>query len=1113
MSPIDAALDRSRTVLSLLLFILIAGFIAYATIPKEADPDVNIPIIYVSMHHEGISPEDAERLLVRPMEQQMQSIEGLKELRSTGYQGGANVLAEFEAGFDADEALQDVREKVDIAKPELPEETDEPTVNEVNLSLFPVLVVTLSGPAPERTLLRLARTLQDEIESIPSVLEARITGDREESVELLIDPAEVESYGLEPADLFNKIDRSNQLIAAGALDTGAGRFSIKVPGLYESVDDILNQPLVSSGESVVRVRDLAEVRRTFKDPTQFARVDGERAIGLEVSKRTGENIIETIEAVRALVTEAATRFPETVEVSFSQDKSEDIRTMLKDLQNNVISAVLLVMVVIVGALGVRGGLLVGIAIPGSFLAGILVLSIAGLTVNIVVLFSLILAVGMLVDGAIVVTEYADRKLAEGESKDVAYGLAAKRMAWPIIASTATTLAAFLPLLFWPGIVGEFMKFLPITLIATLSASLAMALIFVPVLGARLGGVVRIVLTLAVAAALVGIAMGLTGSVLGWMALIVTGVAGVAGLVLGWWLGGIAGRLVERQDIDPERAKALAAEADEDRTPLDRIGGFTGGYLKLLGLMLRAPGTVLFVSLLSLVGVYAAYGQFGKGVEFFPSVEPEQLIVNIHARGNMAVREKDALVREVEADLLAMQAERGEFHTIYTAAGIFQNRDDEAEDIIGKIQLEFVDWEERRPAAAIKREIRERTADLAGLWVEVREPEAGPPTGKPVHVQLSARDPSKLDDAVRVIRDRLESMPGLVDLEDSRPIPGIEWKLSVDRAQAAKFDADISLIGSFIQLVTKGLKVSEYRPDDSDDEVDISARFPEEYRTIDQLDRLRINTGRGQVPVGNFVERSAQQQTGVLNRVDSRRIMYVRADVAEGVLPDDKVREIRAWLDGNPGLPEGVNVEFKGEDEEQKKAQEFLVQAFAVALFLMAVILVTQFNSFYSAFLILSAVVMSTVGVLLGLMAMGEPFGIVMSGIGVIALAGIVVNNNIVLIDTFDRLKLTSPTPREAILRTGAQRLRPVMLTTVTTILGLMPMVLQTNIDFVARTVSIGAPSTQWWVQLSTAIVFGLAFATVLTLLVTPSALMVRANIQTRRARKADGTGATAQPAE
>lgn len=1121
MTPIDAALNRSRTVLGLLVFILVAGFIAYVNIPKEADPDVNIPIIYVSMHHEGISPEDAEKLLVRPMEKELQSIEGVKEMRSTAYEGGANVLLEFEAGFNADAALVDVREGVDKAKPELPEDTDEPTVNEVNLSLFPVLVVTLSGDMPERALLRLARDLRDRIETVPMVLEAKIAGDREEAVDILIDPMRVEAYGLELADLLQRIDGSNVLIAAGALDTGSGRFSIKVPGLYSDVSDILNIPVVVDGDAVVRLRDIAEVRRSFKDVTTIARVDGKPALALEVSKRTGENIIDTIEAVRALVTAEAEFWPPTVDYAFSQDKSSDIRQMLTDLQNNVLSAVLLVMIVIVGALGLRGGLLVGIAIPGSFLAGILVLSTAGLTVNVVVLFALILAVGMLVDGAIVVTEYADRKLAEGIAKQQAFGLAAKRMAWPIAASTATTLAAFLPLMFWPGIVGEFMKFLPITLIATLSASLAMALIFVPVLGANFAVVIRLVLTLAVAAIGGSVLAGLASD--GALPLPVPAavlLGGLPGAVLGFWLGGVSGRLLEAVNADPEKAKAMAAEPEDagDGDPgidLTSIGGGTGLYVRFLDQVLKVPSLVLGLAVATLVGSIMAYGTFGKGVEFFPSIEPEQIIVNIHGRGNMAVREKDALVAEVEDRVLNLQRERGELETVYTSAGNFETRDDEAEDIIGKIQIEFTDWDTRRPASEIKADLRARTKDISGLWIEIREPDAGPPVGKPIHVQLSARNPELLEGAVDRVRAKLEGMSGLTDIEDSSPVPGIEWKLDIDRVQAAKFEANVATLGSFVQLVTKGLKVSDYRPNDSDDEVDILARFPEQYRTLDQLDSIRVNTPMGAIPVGNFVERTAEPRTGMLRRVDTKRIMFVKADIEDGVLADDKVREIKAWL-ANAELPRGVEVAFKGEDEEQQAAQAFLMKAFTVALFLMAIILVTQFNSFYSAFLILFAVVMSTVGVLIGLLAVGQPFGIVMSGIGVIALAGIVVNNNIVLIDTFDRLAKVSKDARSAILRTGAQRLRPVLLTTVTTILGLLPMVLQVNIDFITREVSTGAPSTQWWVQLSTAIVFGLAFATLLTLVVTPSALMLRANLANfakRRREKKAAKGGTNEDAE
>ena len=1108
MSLIDAALARSRTVLASLALLLATGLAAYIAIPKESDPDINIPIIYVSMSHEGISPEDAERLLIRPMETELQGIEGVKEMRSTAFLGGANVLMEFDAGFDADTALADVREKVDLAKTELPDHTDEPTVNEVNLSLFPVLVVTLGGDVPERTLLRLARDLSDSIEAIPSVLEVNIGGDREEQVEVILDPVLLDSYEIEVQEILAVVARSNQLIAAGSLDTGRGRFAIKLPGLFESVNDVLDLPLKVSGDAAVTVRDIATVRRTFKDRLTVARLSGKPAISLEVSKRTGENIIDTIEQVRAVVAEEQANWPGAVEVSYSQDKSSDIRTMLTDLQNNFISAVLLVMIVVVAALGLRNGILVGIAIPGSFLTGILVLSTLGLTVNIVVLFSLILAVGMLVDGAIVVTEYAERKLREGEPAARAYALAAKRMAWPIIASTATTLAAFAPLLFWPGLVGEFMKFLPITLVATLTASLAMALIFVPVMGANLSIVARIFFLLVgigLGAGLsIAVAFGVAGAVFGdgTASLITSIVAGGLGAVAGTWLGlRLGGRVAASLDRPPTAGVDEAQQLGAESGHLGHIGGATGLYLKVLRGALRYPAKVLAGAVVAMVGSWMLYGAFGQGIEFFPDVEPEQAIVQVHARGNLSVREKVALVAEVEREVLTIQHERGEFETIYMIAGnLSSNDDDQAEDVIGRLQLELADWDLRRPADDILADIRARTAHLAGIHIEARKPRAGPPVGKPVQVQLSSRNPDLLEAEAAKVRRFMDNLDGLADVEDSRPMPGIEWELTVDRAQAAKFGADIQAIGQFVKLVTNGLKLSEYRPDDTDDEIDIVVRYPAAQRTIDQLDRIRLQTSAGLVPISNFVTRHPVPRVGQLRRVDNKRIMKVMAEVDAGVLPNDMVRQITAWLP-TADIDPRVAVTFKGEDQEQADAQAFLQRAFGIALFIMAIILVTQFNSFYSAFLILSAVIMSTVGVMLGLLIIGQPFGIVMSGVGVIALAGIVVNNNIVLIDTYDRLKRTISDPVQAILRTGAQRLRPVLLTTVTTILGLLPMVLQLNIDFATREISRGAPSTQWWVQLATAVAFGLAFATVLTLIVTPSALMVRSNLQVWQARR------------
>jgi multidrug efflux pump len=1025
-SLVDAAFGRTRTVLLVLALLLVAGFTTYLAIPKESEPDVQIPIVYVSVSYEGISAFDAERLLARPVESELQGLEGVKEIESVSTQGRTTVTIEFDTGVDIDQAVIDVRDKVDRAKAEFPVGTDEPTVEEVNLALFPVLVVTLSGDVPERALLRIARDLQDRIEAVRNVLEVEIAGEREELLEVIVDPLKIESYGLKLDDVVRAVDTNNQIVAAGALDAGGGRFDIEVPGVFESFEDLMNLPIKTEGEAVVRIGDIAAVRSTFKDPEGFARVDGRPALALEVSKRIGANIIDTIADVRAVVDEARADWPANLEIGFVQDKSDNINQMLTDLQNNVLAAVLLVMIVVVAALGMRSALLVGFAVPGSFLTGILVLGLFGLTVNMVVLFGLILAVGMLVDGAIVVTELADRKMAEGLPKREAYQLAAGRMAMPITAATLTTLAAFLPLLFWPGIVGEFMQYLPITLLATLTASLAMALVFVPALGSIFG---------------------------------------------------------KATATDPLTMKRLSASEGGD---LHEIGGLTGAYVRLLERVLRRPSVTAVAAVLIAVGAYAAYGTLGRGVEFFPAVEPERAQLMVHASGDHSIHELDALIREVETQVLTVDGIR----QVYARSGLSFRGDGIDEDVVGILQLEFEPWQVRRPAAAIFADIEERTAGLAGIHVEQREEEAGPPVGKPIQIEIGADLPDRLMPVVQRVRAHLDGMSGLREVTDSRPIPGIEWKMRVDRENAARLGTDIATVGAHVQLVSNGVLLGTYRPDEADDEVDIRARFPIEYRTLHQLDRLIVNTETGTVPVSSFVSLTPVQRTGDLTRIDGRRVYTVTADVAPGVLADDKVQEIRGWL-ADQSFDPAVSVVFKGEDEEQREAQAFLSKAFGVALFLIAIILVTQFNSFYEAGLILSAVVFSTVGVLLGLLVTNQPFGIVMSGVGVIALAGIVVNNNIVLIDTYNELVKRGLGYREAILRTGAQRLRPVLLTTVTTILGLMPMVLKVNIDLFTRQITVGGPSTDWWAQLATAVAGGLAFATLLTLVLTPALLMLR----------------------
>ena len=1035
-NPIDYAINHSRLTLATLLFLLVAGFSAYMTIPKEAEPDVSIPIIYVNVTQRGISPEDAERLILKPLETQLKTVENVKEMRSSAFEGGGYVLLEFEAGFDSDAALADVRAKVDDAKSDLPSDADEPQVAEVNLSLFPVLVVALSGDVPERTLIRVARQAQTAIEQIPGVLNADLRGDRDEAVEIIAEPMLLQSYDIPLDRLITAFATGNSLVAAGALESETGRFAVKVPSLIESSADILNFPIAVSGDAAVTLGDVAEIRPTFKDPTSITRVNGKPAISIEVSKRPGANLIETVDATRKVVEELTKAWPATVNVAFTQDKSKDIRIMLHELQNSVITAVLLVIVIMLMVLGGRASMFIGIAIPASFLAGILGLQLAGLTVNIVVLFSLILAVGMLVDDAIIVSEFAERRMSEGMAPRDAYSLAAKRMSGPVIAATATRVAAFSPLLFWPGIVGEFMKYLPLTLIATLSASLAVALFFTPTLGAMLG---------------------------------------------------------------------RASHTQSEHHLKDR-----GLYMRTVKLALRRPLATLGVAALMLFGIIQAYGTFGNGVEFFPDIEPDFGLVQVRARGNLSIQEKDNLVRQVEQRLLGMP----ELETVYARAGDNRSGSQEVtEDTVGTIQFEFIDWKERRKASVILDEIRENTKDIPGVIVEVTKPQGGPPTGKPITLEISSVDPTLLYPAARMAADIVRQNPDSRDVDDGLPLPGIDWKLDVNKAEAAKYGASPMTVGTAVQLVTNGVKVSEYRPASTDKSVDILVRFPENRRSLDALDELTVNTPSGNVPIGNFVTRTPAPRVGTINRVDGNRVVTVTANVGEGVQSAVTQAQVLAALKDSK-LGDGISYRMKGEDEEREAAGAFLMKAFGAAIFLIFAILLAQFNKFTSVLIVLSAVLLSTIGVLIGLMVMGQAFGVVMTGVGVIANAGVIVNNNIVLIDTYDRLRREGRAAYDAILETCRERARPVVLTAVTAMLGVLAIAFGVNIDFMTRSVAIGAPSTQWWIHLSTAIVFGLGFATILTLIVTPASLMALANLaawrQRRKERRAESRAERAE---
>jgi len=1046
MNPLVAvSVSRTRTVLTTMVLLILAGITSYFSIPKEADPDIPIPFFFVSIPYPGISPEDGERLLVKPMETELRTLEGLKEITAFSTQGMAGVILEFDVDFDKDDALQEVREKVDLARAEIPQEAEEPVITEFNASLFPILVATISGDVPERTLLEKARRLQDAIEAVPTVLEAKLVGDREELLEVVIDPVKLESYNVSQLELVNAVSLNNQLVAAGALDTGQGRFNVKVPGLFETREDVMSLAVKSSGEGVVTLDDIADIRRTFKDAESFARFNGQPAIAIEVSKRLGTNIIDTNDAVRAAIAEESRNWPDDIQVDFTLDASSWIYRSINSLEASIITAISLVMIVVVAALGLRSAILVGIAIPTSFLIGFFLLALSGLTLNMMVMFGLLLAVGMLVDGAIVIVEFADRKMAEGVDRIEAYVSASSRMFWPIISSTATTLAAFLPMLLWPGVSGEFMSYLPLTLIFVLIASLFTALIFLPVLGSIFG---------------------------------------------------------KAEAANQATLRQLSGAESGDVRALE---GMTGFYVRVLDRLVRRPFTVIACVIGVLISIFFIYGTFNNGVEFFVETEPEQAAVLVSARGNLSATEMLNLVKEVEAIVIGVEGVASTFTQTGPGQGGPGQGGDAPADMIGRISIELAPYEERRPGAIILDEIRDFTADMPGINVEVRKRQEGPPTGKDVQIQLSSRDSAALRAMTQKVRDHLEqNVADIIDIEDSLPLPGIEWVLKIDREQAGRFGADVAAVGATVQMVTNGILVGTYRPNDADDEVDIRARFPKSERSIDQLDQLRLRTPNGLVPLSNFISREPAKQVNEITRIDGIQVMDVKANTTNGVLADDKVQELKAWIENEANIDPRVNVRFRGADEDQAESAAFLGNAMIAALFLMFIILLTQFNSFYHSMLTLSAVIMSTMGVLLGMVITGQTFSVIMTGTGIVALAGIVVNNNIVLIDTFQGLLARGMEPVEAVLRTAGQRLRPVLLTTITTICGLLPMATQINVGFFDRTVTYGGPVAVWWVQLSTAIISGLSFATMLTLVVTPVLLaaptVMRENYGGLRAR-------------
>lgn len=1028
---IDGALKRRKVVLGVTLVAAIFGFFAYASMPREAQPDIDLPYVSIVVPYPGVSPEDAERLLVKPMELELQTIQGVEEMNAVARQNMAVVTLEFEADFNKDKALADVRAKVDLARGKFPPDAEEPIIEEQNFSGQPVIGIVLFGAAPERQLFAITQGLKERLEATPGVLEVFMGGGREEVLEVTIDPLRMEAYNVTTGELAQVIGRNNQLVPAGNLRSGAGMFAVKVPGVVEKPEDILALPIKKNGDRLVTVGDIGDVRRTFKEAGSLSRYDGQPAFSLEVSKRGGANVLDTVNLVKQVAQEEAKRWPSTIRTDYIYDESDFIARTLNILEGGLISASLLVMMIIVASLGIRQGLLVGVAIPACFLLAFLMINSMGVTLNQMVMFGMVLAVGILVDGGIVVVEYADRKMAEGVPREEAFTAAGKRMFWPVVNGTLTTLCAFLPFLFWNSIPGKFMSFLPLTLFFVLGASIFVALIFTPALGSLIG---------------------------------------------------------RKAAVDEAHLAEIMKSEHGDPT---QMAGFMGWYARMITQLGRHPTRSIAGALIIVVAIFVWFSRTPHETEFFLKQDPEDAQVYVKARGNLSPEAQDVLVRQVEARLAGIKG----VHSMYSRAGGFSANggpNSAPNDTVGRIRIDFEDYEERLALGVngndIVTEIRTRVRDIPGIQTEVRLPEGGPPVGKAIQVQLQSHDPAALDRAADLVKAKFAADPQLIEREDNRTSPGIEWNLAVDREAAGRYGVDVLSVGQTIQFLTGGVLMGRFRPDDADDELDIRVRFPESARNVSVMDQLKITTAQGPVPASYFIKRVPAQQVTQIQRRAGQRLVVIQANTVEGIAGNLKIAELKPWLE-KAAIDPSVNVKFVGADEEGREAAQFFVVAIIATIFMMSVILLWQFNSFYGVLVTLSAVVLSTAGVLLGVQVnVAHTFdymSVIMLGTGIVALFGVVVGHNIVLVDTYYQLRRGGYPADEAAVRAAAQRFRPVLLTTLVTVVGLLPLMFQLHPDFRSGHIEYKAPGSEWWVQLSAAVVWGLTFATLLTLVLTP----------------------------
>lgn len=1026
---IDFALSRAKTTLMIALLILIAGSYARQEIPIAASPNIQLPFVSVSVFLDGASPSDGSRLVAKPLENRLKNVSGVKNISAASSLSFVRIFMEFEVGYDIDKALVDTKQAVEEVKFNLPQEAEDPQIREYSNANFPVMSLSVIGTSSLRQKVFFARELKDRIEKIEEVLETEVIGSPDEVLEGIINKSKMEAYGVTLTDLYYSVANNNVIIPGGKQDTGLGSFMIEVPSVIENAEDVYSIPIKVTKDAVVTLSDVASIRRTFKDFNSYARVNGADAVAMEVMLKEGANAIDAANKIEIELEEFNKILPKNLTVVKTNDDTVWANMMVSELNGNIISAVVLIMILVVASMGFRVSMLVGLSIPFCFLMTYLTLYLLGYEVNFLVMMGLLLGMGMLIDGSIVVTEYADRKISEGLSRLEGYRLASKRMFTPVLASVGTTIAAFIPLIFWPGYTGQFMRYLPITVSIVLASSLFYSLVLIPVLGSYFG----------------------------------------------------------------QSSSSLKLGKDSDKTGEPLFDKLSEYYGKLTKIFVKNPGETIILTLAILFTIVTTYSFYGKGTVYFAIVDPVKAELTIRGRGNFSALESKKIIETVEERLLQID----ELESVFLRSG--SPWWESGGDKIGSGYVEVVPPSERDISGLeIMQLVTEVTQDIPGIIVEAVADLGGPSFDSPIELNISGDIEADVIAASLIAEEFMRNeVKGLTGIFSSQPYPGVEWNVEVDKQKAAQLGVNVGDVGALVQMLTSGFKVGEFRPDDSKDEVEIRVRFPAEDRTITGINNLNVTTRNGLVPVSSFIQLSPKENRATVNRRNAQYVQEIGASTIDESAVAAKVAEMQKWIDAQNFSKQGVVMEFTGMQEETEEVNQFMVMAGITAIFIMLILLLTQFNSFYQSLLILSAVFMSFVGVLLGLLISNRPFSSTMTGISIVTLAGIVVNNNIVLIDTFNRLKFESPEKDrfELVRETCQQRLRPILLTSATTIFGLLPLAMGLSLDLVGRDLSIGTRVVDWWQNLALSIVFGLGFSTFLTLIFTPAALALPYKIQ------------------